>query len=150
MMTTSRSLAHPQRSQTALRRRKDSSWRRVAVAFAAVAGGGLVIASGAIHLHLWAAGYRHVPTIGTLFLLQGVAGVVLGALIALSRRLVPISAGAAFLAATIGGLLLSATVGVFGFHDHLDAPLAGTSLVVEAAGVAVLALAAGIQLRARR
>jgi hypothetical protein len=89
----------------------------------------------------------HVPTIGALFLLQGVAGVILVSrklegLIALSRRLIPITAGAAFLAVTIVGLLLSATVGVFGFHDHLDAPLAGTSLLVEVAGVAVLALAA--------
>jgi hypothetical protein len=36
---------------------------------------------------------------------------------------------------TAAGLILSATVGVFHFHDGLDAPYAGLSLAVQGAGV---------------
>jgi hypothetical protein len=40
--------------------------------------------------------------------------------------------------ATIGGLLLSVYVGLFGFTDTLAAPFAGVSLGVESAGAVVL------------
>ena len=115
-------------------------WRsaRVVVTAAMVAGAVLVVATALIHLHLWAAGYRHIPTIGPLFLAQSIAGVVVAIGIAATRRLGSALAGAAFQLATAGGLLLSATVGIFGFHDGLDAPWAGTSLVVEGTGAAVL------------
>ncbi len=112
--------------------------RRTAAIVAAVAGGGLVVASGLIHLRLWAMGYRQVPTIGPLFLLQGGAGLALGVVTASWRRAVVLGAGAAFLAATIGGFALSATAGLFGFHDGLAAPWAGPALVVEAVGIVVL------------
>lgn len=104
------------------------------------AGGCLVVASGVIHLHLWAAGYRHVPTIGPLFLFQGVSGVVLGVVAALSRRILIALAGAGFMLATIGGFVLSASVGFFGFHDSMAAPWAMVSLIVEGTGGAFLAL----------
>lgn len=133
-------LAKPDRR----RRAAFGRWRRALVTLAASSGGGLVSASGAIHLDLWDMGYRHVPTIGWLFLFQGIAGVLLGALIVIRRRIVPVASGGLFLAATIGGLLLSATVGIFGFHDHLDAPLAGASLAVEAAGLVVLLVAGAL------
>jgi hypothetical protein len=38
-----------------------------------VAGAGLLIAAGAIHLDLYLTGYRTIPTIGWLFLLQVIA-----------------------------------------------------------------------------
>ncbi len=44
-----------------------------------VAGGGLLIATGAIHLDLYLTGYKSIPTIGWLFLLQVIAAFVLGA-----------------------------------------------------------------------
>src|SRR3984957_10168096 len=43
-----------------------------------VAGAGLLIATGAIHLDLYLTGYRTIPTIGWLFLLQVIAAFVLG------------------------------------------------------------------------
>ena len=42
-----------------------------------VAGAGLLIATAAIHLDLYLTGYRSIPTIGWLFLLQVIAGFVL-------------------------------------------------------------------------
>ena len=111
---------------------------RFATTLTLLAGAALAAASGAIHLHLWADGYRTIPTIGPLFLSQGIAGVVLGLVLAASRRLLAALATAGFVVATIGGFLLSVYVGLFGFSDTLAAPWAGVSLVVESVGTVVL------------
>ncbi|HEX4399014.1 MAG TPA: hypothetical protein VH136_15355 [Trebonia sp.] len=50
-------------------------WRTVMLR---VAGAGLLIAAGAIHLDLYLTGYRTIPTIGWLFLLQVIAAFGLG------------------------------------------------------------------------
>src|SRR5258707_5104723 len=103
-----------------------------------LAGAGLLIATGAIHLDLYLTGYRTIPTIGWLFLLQIVAAFVLGAAVAvLGRRLVA-AAGAGFALATLGGYLLSIWVGLFGFKEVRTTAgiVAG---VIEIAAFAVLA-----------
>jgi hypothetical protein len=115
----------------------------VAVTLAVAVGAALVATTGAIHLHLWASGYRTIPTIGPLFLFQGIAGAVIAVLLVVWRRLATVLAAAGFMIATIGGLLLSVYVGLFGFMDTLTAPFAGLSLAVESAGTVVLAVAAG-------
>ena len=54
-----------------------------------VVGSGLLIATAAIHLDLYLTGYRTIPTIGWLFLLQVIAAFGLGlAVLAIPRRLV--------------------------------------------------------------
>jgi hypothetical protein len=112
--------------------------RRAAITLALVVGAALVATTAAIHLHLWASGYRTIPTIGPLFLFQGVAGAVLAVALVAWRRLVTVVAAAGFMIATIGGLLLSVYVGLFGFTDTLTAPFAVMSLAVESAGAVVL------------
>jgi len=120
-----------------------SPLRRLVTNATLVVGATLVAGSAWIHLYLWADGYRHIPTIGPLFLAQGVVGLALAvALVAFPRRVVA-ALGTAFLLASIGALLISATVGLFGFMDTLDAPWATTILLVEAAG-AVLLLAGAV------
>jgi hypothetical protein len=99
-----------------------------------------VAASGAIHLQLWSTGYRDIPTVGPLFLLQGASGLLLGALLLFTRRLLVVVMATGFLIATIGGLLLSAYFGLFGFMGTLAAPYAGLSVGVESAGTVVLAI----------
>jgi hypothetical protein len=116
---------------------------RVAVTLAVGVGAALVATTGAIHLHLWASGYRTIPTIGPLFLFQGIAGAVMAVVLVVWRRLAIVVAAAGFMIATIGGFLLSVYVGLFGFMDTLSAPFAGLSLAVESAGAVVLAVAAG-------
>jgi hypothetical protein len=106
-----------------------------------LAGAALLVVSSVIHLHLWSTGYRHIPTIGPLFLLQGIAGIVLALLVAASRRGWAALVGAGFAASTIGGLVLSVEVGLFGFMDSLHAPDAILSLMVESAALVVLAAA---------
>jgi hypothetical protein len=117
----------------------------VALTLGVIVGAALVATTGAIHLHLWATGYQNIPTIGPLFLFQGVVGAVLAVALVAWRRLVTVVAAAGFMIATIGGLLLSVYVGLFGFTDTLAAPFAGVSLAVESAGAVVLG-AVGIAL----
>jgi hypothetical protein len=115
----------------------------------AAAGAVLVIVSAIIHLLLWAQGYRGIAVIGPLFLAQGVVSVPLAVALGLYRRLGLLVAGAALMAATAVGLLLSAQIGLFGFKDSLAAPYAGMSFVVELAGAVVLLAAAGLVLARR-
>jgi hypothetical protein len=117
-----------------------SAARRAAITLGLVVGAALLASSGAIHLQLWTMGYRTIPTIGPLFLLQGIAGVLLAVLLLLWRRLLVVVAGAGFMVATIGGLLASVNFGLFGFRDTFAAPYAGVSLVLESAGAVVLAV----------
>jgi hypothetical protein len=112
--------------------------RRAAITLALVVGAALVATTAAIHLHLWTSGYRTIPTIGPLFLFQGVAGAVLVVALVAWRRLATVVAAAGFMIATIGGLLLSVYVGLFGFRDTLTAPFAGMSLAIDTAGAVVL------------
>ena len=57
-----------------------------------VVGSGLLIATAAIHLDLYLTGYRTIPTIGWLFLLQVIAAFGLGlAVLAIPSRLVTLA-----------------------------------------------------------
>ena len=109
-----------------------------------VAGAGLLIAAGAIHLDLYLTGYRTIPTIGWLFLLQVIAAFALGlAVLATAGRpvlagRVAAAGGAAFALATLGGYLLTVWIGLFGFKEvRTTAGIAAG--VIEVAAFAVLA-----------
>ena len=117
-----------------------------------VAGSGLLIATAAIHLDLYLTGYRTIPTIGWLFLLQVIAAFALGlAVLAIPRR--PAAAalasrlaaavGAGFALATLGGYLLSVWIGLFGFKEVRTTAgiVAGLVEVAAFAVLAALALA---------
>ena len=116
-------------------------WRRVILR---VAGSGLLIATAAIHLDLYVTGYRTIPTIGWLFLLQVIAafGLGLAVLVIPGRLVIPsrlaAASGALFALATLGGYLLTASIGLFGFKEVRTTAgiVAG---VVEVAAFAVLA-----------
>lgn len=123
---------------------------RLAVYALTAAGVFLLAWSGVLHIRLWTGGYATIPTIGPLFLAQGVAGVGIAAFLAVVRRVAVMAAGAVFLIATSAGLLLSAEVGLFGYRESLAVPYAGLSLVIEFTGTAVLLLAAAVTLRSAR
>jgi hypothetical protein len=124
-----------------------SAARRAGIALGIVIGSALLVASSAIHLELWSMGYRTIPTIGPLFLVQAIAGTLLAGLLLLSRRLLMVAAAAGFMIATIGGLLLSVSIGLFGFMDSLAAPYAGLSLGVESGGAVVLTVVGTVLVR---
>lgn len=123
-------------------------------ALARVAGAALLVLMALIHLRLWTHfGYRHLPTIGKLFVLNYVAGFVLAAaVLAAPRRLLWLAAGAGagMLAGTAVALVVFANVTLFGFHESTRAPYFGASLVVEGVGAAVLAVTAVREFVVRR
>ena len=82
-----------------------------------LAGGGLLIAVGAIHLDLYVTGYRSIPTIGWLFLLQVIVAFGLGAIVLATGEWLAAAAGAVFALATLGGYFLSLWIGLFGFTE---------------------------------
>ena len=123
---------------------------RAATNVALLAGAALVAGSGLIHLYLWADGYRHIATIGPLFLAQGIVGLVLAVLLVAYPRVGVAAAAAGYLLATLAAFTVSAAVGLFGFQDTLDAPWAANALLVETAGLACLVVGVVLPLRARR
>jgi hypothetical protein len=110
---------------------------------ALVAGGLLVVWTSYIHFHLWVEtnGYRSIPTIGPLFLLQSIADVLLGLLIIALRRVVTAALGIGFALATMVGFLISVEHGLFGFKDSWSAPFAHQAFAIEIATVVVLLFA---------
>jgi predicted lipoprotein with Yx(FWY)xxD motif len=82
-----------------------------------LAGTGLLIATGAIHLDLYLTGYRTIPTIGWLFLLQVIAAFGLALAVGLLGSRIAAVLGALFGLATLGGYLLSIWFGLFGFRE---------------------------------
>ena len=110
---------------------------------ALAAGGALIVTTAAIHLHLWLSGYRFVPTLGDLFMAQAVTGFALGLALVVDRRPALAVAGAGYMAASAIGLILSDTVGFVGIHDTFSAPWATPALVVELAGLVLMAATVG-------
>jgi predicted lipoprotein with Yx(FWY)xxD motif len=115
-------------------------WQRTGLR---LAGSGLLIATGAIHLDLYLTGYNTIPTIGWMFLLQVIAAFVLGAAVGLLGSRLAAAAGALFALATLGGYLLSVWVGLFGFREVRTTAgiVAGVIEVAAFAALATLALA---------
>ena len=108
-----------------------------------LAGGGLLVATGAIHLDLYVTGYRSIPVIGWLFLLQVIAAFGLGVAVLATGGWLAAAAGAGFALATLGGYLLSLWIGLFGFTEVRTTAgiVAG---VIEVAAFAALAGLAGL------
>ncbi len=107
-----------------------------------VAGAGLLAATGGIHLDLYLTGYRSVPTIGWLFLLQVIAAFGLALAVLVSGSRLAAAAGAGFALSTLGGYLLSVWVGLFGFKEVRTTAgiVAGVIEIAAFAALAALAL----------
>jgi plastocyanin len=117
----------------------------------------LLVASGAIHLDLYLTGYRLIPHIGVLFLLQAAAAFVLALAVlflatfgqrvtlrGIAAETLAAGAAALFAAATLGGYLLSLSVGLFGFTEVRTA--AGmTAAVVEIMAFVALSWAVAVR-----
>jgi hypothetical protein len=86
---------------------------------------------GYIHLHLWQEGYRQIPTNGPLFLLDAVTGLILAAVLLVWPRPLAGLLAAGYTASTLGALIISLTVGLFGFRESISASFVIPSLAVE-------------------
>ena len=107
----------------------------------------LLLAGGVVHYDLWTSGYRYIPTIGPLFMANFIASIILGAAVAISRRATVAFAGMAFAAGSLAALILSRTVGVFGFTEAIWTTEAVQTLFSAVGAIVVLAAAVILQLR---
>ena len=55
---------------------------------AVVAAAILMVLSGLVHIHLWDIAYRHVATLGPLFLVQAIAALVMAVVLVVARAVV--------------------------------------------------------------
>jgi hypothetical protein len=100
--------------------------------------------SAGIHLKLWFDGTRHLDVVGPAFMLNAIAGVVIGVLLLTWRHWVPLFLSAGFGASTLGAFVISATVGLYGVNESFSGAYEWTSVIVEAVAV-VAAVVAAVQ-----
>ena len=114
-----------------------------------ISGAVLLAVSAGIHLDLYLTGYRKIPTIGWLFLLQVIAGFVLTIAALVTRSRLAAAASAALALSTLGAYLLAVWIGLFGFKEIRTRAGIAAGLI-EVAAFATLALAAVTADPARR
>jgi predicted lipoprotein with Yx(FWY)xxD motif len=117
---------------------KTSSWLQLRLR---IAGALLLAVSASIHLDLYLTGYRSIPTIGWLFLLQVIVGYALTVAALVTRTWVAAAASAVFALTTLSAYLLAVWIGLFGFKEVRTRAGIAAGLI-EVAAFAVLALAA--------
>jgi predicted lipoprotein with Yx(FWY)xxD motif len=124
------------------RRRGSVGWLELRLR---IAGAMLLAASASIHLYLYLTGYRSIPTIGWLFLMQFIVGYTLTAAVLVTHSRIAAAASAAFALSTISAYLLAVWGGLFGFREiRTRAGIAAGLIEVAAFGVLVMAaIAAG-------
>lgn len=82
-----------------------------------VGGAGTLFAIGGIHLDLWITGYRHIGTVGELFLVQVVVSFLLGIAVLVTRRWYVAAGAAVFAVGTLAGYELFRLATILGFHE---------------------------------
>lgn len=111
----------------------------------------LLAVAGGIHLYLLTVGVGGL--LGVLFVLNGIAGLVLAIGMLVTRgallRIVTVL-GLLFELASLAALLLSLTVGLFGIREVWSFTLVPETVIVEAIGVVVLAITTAAVLRRPR
>ena len=106
-----------------------------------VAGATLLAVSAGIHLYLYVTGYRSIPTIGWLFLMQFIVGFVLAVTVLVTHSWLAAAASAGLALSTLGAYLLAVWIGLFGFKEVRTRAGIAAGLI-EVAAFALLALAA--------
>jgi hypothetical protein len=119
---------------------------RMVITLALFGGAVITLYSGYIHLYLWGRQsypYSAIPTIGPLFLLQGIVAILIGLLVIVVRRLYAVLLGAGLMVVSVAALVIDVEVGMFGFQDSWAAPYVTSTLYWEIVGAVVLLIAAG-------
>jgi hypothetical protein len=123
---------------------------RFSATVALVVGGLLIVWSSYIHFHLWQKiGYRHIPTIGPLFILQSIVGLMVGILVIGVRRIWAAVLGVGFALSTLIGFLITVEHGLFGFRDQWSAPFGAQAFAIELATIVVLGFGIAVCLTGR-
>ena len=96
------------------------------------------LVSALAHLRLWLDGMRDISMIGPAFMVNAIAGVVIALLLLLRRDWVPAFLVLGFGASTLGALVISSTVGLFGYHESWTGSYVWVTAIAE-----VVCIAAG-------
>lgn len=99
------------------------------------------VVSAVVHLYLWFDGVKDQGTVGALFVLNVVAGLVIAALLVRWRHWVPLLLLAGFGATTLGAFLIAVNGTLFGVHTGWSW-YAWVAAVSEVVAVAVAVIAA--------
>lgn len=135
---------------TTTKARQDALRGQLPVLALCIIDAGLLLTSGLIHLHFWNIAYRHVPTLGPLFLVQVIATLLIAVALVATRRLIVVAAAFLLMGGTIVGFILVRTVGLFNFKLGFTSGLAATVLVVEAVAMVMTAITAWVITRGAR
>jgi predicted lipoprotein with Yx(FWY)xxD motif len=120
------------------RRARVISWLQIRLR---IAGAALLATSAGIHLYLYLTGYRSIPTIGWLFLVQCVVGFSLTVAALVTRSRLAAAVSAVFALSTLSAYLLAVWIGLFGFKEIRTRAGIAAGLI-EVAAFGMLALAA--------
>lgn len=121
-------------------------WRRIGAAL-------LLLVIAGVHLNLYAReGYDQVPTIGWLFLLAVITGVVLAVLVVLVDHPLVALAGTGYALATLGAYVLALLLpeGIFLFKEPGVSYSGGVSIAAEVLTATLLVAELAGSLRSRR
>ena len=95
-----------------------------------------VLLSAVVHLELWDEGFRSIATIGQLFMLNFVAGMIIGLGVLVWRHWLPALVAAGFGAATVIAFWISVVHGLFGVKETTSG---STEILAEAADYTAVA-----------
>ena len=108
-----------------------------------------VVVSGVVHYARWHTGMRYIDIVGPAFLVNAVAGVVIGVLLLVWRHWIPLFLAFGFGAATLGAFVVATSpLGLFGVHSRWQGTAEWTSAVTEAVAI-VLGVSALVAERRR-
>jgi hypothetical protein len=104
-----------------------------------------VLLAAVVHLDLWVQGFRSISTVGPLFMLDFIAGMIIGVGVLVWRHWLPAVAAAGFGAATVVAFWISVVHGLFGVKET---PTGSSEIVAQVAEYAAVAfgLAAAVML----
>ncbi len=101
-----------------------------------------VITSGIVHFRLWQDGMRFVDIVGPAFLVNAVAGVVIGVLLLVWRHWIPLFLAVGFGLATLGAFVVATTpAGLFGVHSRWQGTSEWISAITEALAIVLGSIA---------
>jgi hypothetical protein len=100
-----------------------------------------VLVSASVHLKLWFDGVSHEHVIGPAFMLNAIGGLAIMALLLLWRHWIPLLLAVGFGVSTIGAFTISATVGLFGLHEHWTGGPVWTALIAEVVAIVTALMA---------
>jgi hypothetical protein len=106
-----------------------------------------LLGSAWVHFDLWRDGFKDIETIGPLFLVNVIAGVILAGAVLAWRHWLPSLGAVGFGAVTLAAYVISVTVGLFGVQEQFRSQSEVWGVITEAAcvvlGVFLLAFQRG-------